>query len=200
MQDRYWQGQRCLMKMGTHRVTLWKHRNEIGHCDLSVHVISNLIILPQHDINRLILITYLVFSFSHLPSVSFLFHFLSLRSSNTLFSLRPWFSFFSSPQMWGVLVKKRKTGGTCGAQSVKQQTLDFGSDHELRVMGSGSALSVKSAWDPLPLSLCPFPALSLSLLLKYVDKSLKAIMYLQKTKPWFSFICWKGQFSWIIGL
>lgn len=56
------------------------------------------------------------------------------------------------------------------AQLVKHLTLDFGSGHDLRVMGSrplsGSMLSRESAWDSHSLSLpslSPFPSLPLSL-------------------------------------
>ena len=47
--------------------------------------------------------------------------------------------------------------------SVEHLTLDFGSGHDLGVMGLspvlGSMLSMEPAWDSLPLSLCPFSPL-----------------------------------------
>ena len=53
------------------------------------------------------------------------------------------------------------------AQSVEHLTLDFGSGHDPRVMGSspasGSELSVKPALDFLSRSLCPSPPLACSL-------------------------------------
>ena len=53
------------------------------------------------------------------------------------------------------------------ARSVKRPTLDFGSGHDPRVVGSSptldSMLSMEPAWDSLSLSLCPSPQLVLSL-------------------------------------
>ena len=63
-----------------------------------------------------------------------------------------------------------KMRGMCVAQSVKHPTLGFGSGDDLMVRGikphvRPHADSAEPAWDslPLPLSLCPFPALSVSL-------------------------------------
>ena len=57
----------------------------------------------------------------------------------------------NSDQSWGAWV----------AQSIEHLTLDFSSGHVLTAMRSspvsGSVLSVKSAWDSLPLSLCSLP-------------------------------------------
>jgi len=57
------------------------------------------------------------------------------------------------------------------AQSVERPTLDFGSDHDLRVLesspASGSALSVESA---CPSPSTPPPARTLSLSNKYIFK------------------------------
>ena len=57
--------------------------------------------------------------------------------------------------------------GTWMAQSLEHPTLDFDSGHFPRVMGSspglGSALSVESAYDSLPLPLSPACSLSPSL-------------------------------------
>ena len=68
--------------------------------------------------------------------------------------------------------------GTWVVQLVEHPTLDSGSGHDPRVMGSspmlGSTLSVQPAWDSLPLSLCLFPlsllSLSLSLSLSLIKK------------------------------
>ena len=59
------------------------------------------------------------------------------------------------------------------AQSVKQPTLDFGSGHDLMVHEFEPrtglwAGSMELAWDSFPPSLCPSPALSLT-----VDKETK---------------------------
>ena len=60
----------------------------------------------------------------------------------------------------------------CVAQLVQHPTLGFGSGHYLTVCGFEPCVrlcadSVKPAWDSLsPLSLCPYPPLSLSLSLK----------------------------------
>ena len=60
------------------------------------------------------------------------------------------------------------SGGTWEAQGVKRLTLDFGSDHDLKVRGFEPhvrlhAAGVEPAWDSVSLSLCSSPALSLSL-------------------------------------
>jgi len=74
------------------------------------------------------------------------------------------------------MTHKTEMRGTWVAQSVKRPTLDFGSGHDLRILGSSpvlggvvSTLSGESAWDsflfPLPLLLPPlalFLSLSLS--------------------------------------
>ena len=48
--------------------------------------------------------------------------------------------------------------------SVEDPTLDVGSGHDPRVVGSsptsGSALSMKPAWDSISLSLCPSPLIA----------------------------------------
>ena len=50
------------------------------------------------------------------------------------------------------------------AQSVEWATLDFGSGHDLRVLGSSPTLgSMLSGEDSLSLSLCPLPLLVFSL-------------------------------------
>ena len=55
---------------------------------------------------------------------------------------------------------KRVPGGTWVTQPIERLTLDFGSGHDLRVMGSSPALdssvSGEPAWDALPLPL-PVP-------------------------------------------
>ena len=57
-------------------------------------------------------------------------------------------------------------GDTWVAQSVECPTLDFGSDHDLRVVRltplSGSALDTESAWNSLSLCLCSTPCCTLS--------------------------------------
>ena len=63
------------------------------------------------------------------------------------------------------------------AQSVEHPTLDFGSVHDPRVMGSspalGPVLSMEPAWDSLSLSLCPSPVHALSLSVPKINKTLK---------------------------
>ena len=54
------------------------------------------------------------------------------------------------------------------AEWAKHPTLDFGSGHDLTIRGFQAHLrlcadSVKPAWDSVSLSLCPSPALPLSL-------------------------------------
>ena len=60
--------------------------------------------------------------------------------------------------------KKKPPGlwGTWVAQSVKQPTVESGSDHDLTVHGIKPRVrlctdSMEPAWDSLPVSLCPSP-------------------------------------------
>ena len=70
------------------------------------------------------------------------------------------------------LVLKIKFQDTLVAQSVEDLTLDFGSGHDLRVVGSsstlGTALNTEPAWDSLSLPLPLSPTHTLSLKEKYI--------------------------------
>ena len=65
-------------------------------------------------------------------------------------------------------INRKKKRGTWVAQLVKHPTLGFGSGHDLMVCGFGPHIGLcadgtELAWDSVSLSLCPSPALSLSL-------------------------------------
>lgn len=72
---------------------------------------------------------------------------------------------------------KATSWGAWVAQSVKHPTRGFGSGGDLSITrsspGSGSALSMESAWDSLPLALCPSHLCLCALTLSQINKSVK---------------------------
>ena len=66
-----------------------------------------------------------------------------------------------------MLIPKGQRRGAWIAQSVEHPTLDFGSGHDLSVVGSspkwGFVLRVEPAWDSLSLSFCSSPLFMLVL-------------------------------------
>ena len=82
---------------------------------------------------------------------------------------------------------KQKIGDFWAAQLVKNLALDFGSGHDLRVVGSSPTLNMEPAWDSLslPMPLSPAHAFLLSLSLSQKTKQNKTkqeIKFLHKKK------------------
>ena len=104
-------------------------------------------------------------SYPHSPSLAL------PNSQDSHPGLRAQWPRIMASSLW-LLVKKLPFRGAWVAQSVKHPTLDFGSGHDLLVrefkpLDGLCTDSVKPAWNSLSLSLslCPSPALSLSVFL-----------------------------------